>query len=155
MVYLTIGAGVAVAVLIGTLLWWHYTDRRQSPAASGTSHGLDPEHLLRRIKVLEEHLDMVVPTVRELGQRIPAIEAEVEATLSKAETRFKTARAAEERARRMAQDVDEDDDEGVGGQMAFEDVLEHVHGGGEDAGTHERSWPDLERLAFQRRRGAR
>lgn len=159
MVYLTVTvAGVAVASLL-TLLYVLYGVHRRNLSGSDTDHGGKLEALMRFRSTSNERFDILEGSVRRLEERLPILEAEVDATLAQAETRFKSARSAEERTRRMAQEAQLDLDEGEGGgegAAGFEDVLRAVHGEGqEEERDFDETWAGLERAAFNRRHGRR
>lgn len=159
MVYLTIAVGAVVAASLLTLLWLGYGVHQQKLLASDTSHGPKLEELMRFRSSSNERFDKLEGAVRRLEERIPILEAEVDATLAQAETRFKTARAAEERTRRMAQDAQLDLDEGSeggDGSGGFADVLRAVHGQpAEEERSFEDTWAGLEAAAFNRKHGRR
>lgn len=159
MVYLTIGVGVVAATSLLALLWLLFGVNRLNLLASDTGHAPKLEELMRFRSTTNERFDVLEGRIRRLEERLPILEAEVDATLAQAETRFKTARAAEERTRRMAQEAQLDLDEGEGeggGSGGFEDVLRAVHGEPEEEERgFDETWAGLERAAFNRRHGRR
>lgn len=105
-------------------------------------------HGLFRVCGMLEEVSQRIPTDDALQERVEALErsratweAEVEGQLMKAESKFKVARASEERARGMMKRAEEAEEAGEGDEEILEevpdwyiDLVREGHAGGGEAG---------------------
>ena len=116
--------------------------------------GQDLAGFSRHVASLDEVLTALSRKVGEVEQTIPVIRGEVAEALQRVDSRFNAARASEERTRRMARDAAERED----GDQTLSEAEFLALAGSQEAeapDSHQLSWPDIERLAFERRQGNR
>jgi len=158
MVPLVTGVAAAAAISLGVLYWLLWARSTGKVLDSDTAHAAITERTSRELRELRasimESVDAISSRLNDLEARFPVLVAEVDAVLAQAETRFKTARAAEERARRMAQDDDGEEEEGFDPtQLDFARLMQAQ--AAETGEVRPTTMKDLERLAFERRHGNR
>lgn len=150
MVYLIAALGAAAVASLGLTFYalWVLKSLPES--------GLEDEH--RRIWHDIRHLDEVVSdhsrTLAAVQEQMPVIRGEVAEALTRVDSRFNAARAAEERTRRIARNAAEEED---GGETLSEQEFLALTASSapEEPDAHQLTWPDLERIAFERRHGNR
>lgn len=146
MVYL-IGGAAVVAVI--SLLTSFYAVWALKTYARGASKD-DPSGLRHWLEDIEGQLTKQSRTLADVTEQMPVIRAEVAEALTRVDSRFNAARAAEERTRRIARNAPDEEDEGSG--LSEEEFLALAASQEpEEADSSQLSWPDLERLAFERR----
>lgn len=150
MVYLiaaTVAAAVTSLLLSSYGIWLLRTLPR-----GGSGEG-NPE-LAEEVRSLRATVTDQSRTLAEMREVVPVIRAEVAEALTRVDSRFNAARAAEERTRRIARNAAEEEDRGD--TLSEQEFLALAQSSApEEPDSHQLAWPDLERLAFERRNQGR
>lgn len=151
MVYLIVTAAAAAAASLLASLYALSLVWRLPQSVSGH----DLKALRQSVSDGEAMVKDCSRRVHELEQALPVIRGEVAEALTRVDSRFNAARAAEERTRRIARNAAEEEDRGE--ELSEEEFLRLAASSAaeEEPNSHQLSWPDIERLAFERRQSHR